>query len=698
MSKQTLLIELGCEELPAAALPAQSEALARGIFDALLDAGLVDSTTTARPLATPRRLAVLIDGVAAAQPNQTIERKGPSVQAAFDDAGQPTQAALGFANSVGLDVAKLTRLKTDQGEWLAARVEKVGQDLTTLLQEALEVVVRKMSSAKSMRWQTTDDRFLRPVRWLVVMHGSTVLPVSLFGLEAHNATHGHRVHAPGPWAIPQASDYPTVLENAFVLVDPNQRRQAIADQIHALVKENNAEFDEQTVDALITENTHLTEWPQAIMGQFDPAFLSVPEAALISAMQHHQKCFALRDTKSKALRSEFIVIANIESEDVAAMRSGFERVIRPRLADAKFFWLQDQKTPLDQRREHLDAVTFQKDLGSIGAKVSRLAETAPGLADAIGAEPERVNHSLQLSKSDLLTEMVGEFPELQGIMGAQYALAAGEEPATAQAIEQHYWPKASTDPLPRSKEAIAIGLADRADTLIGIFGVGLKPKGSKDPFALRRTAMGLVRLLEHQPTLELAELLKMALTPIARQLSWDEAHQQETLADVHSFCLDRWRSYALDQGISTATANAALAVPVSSISDLSARANAISGLLSHPAIERLVAANKRLANLLGQTHHGEDVGVDEARLVETQEKTLFAQWRDKQTRIDQAIGERNYDQAMGELVELADPLDAFFEHVMVMSDDALLQTNRLALLREMRAAFLRIGDLAQLGV
>ena len=698
MSAQALLIELGCEELPAGQLPTQSQLLAKGLFDHLLEAGLVSDDTPIQAMATPRRLAVLIDGVAASQPTQTLDRKGPSVDAAFDDAGEPTQAALGFAKSVGLDVNQLSRLETDQGQWLAARVEKVGQDLSVILNDALSAVVKKMSGAKSMRWHNADDRFLRPVRWLVVLHGDKLLPVSVFGLEASAQTFGHRVHAPGPWPIKDASDYPSVLEKAFVLVDVDQRKQKIIDQVQALAKEHNATFDEDTFEALVEENTHLTEWPEAVLGHFDPEFLSVPEPALISAMQHHQKCFGLRDAASKDLSAQFIVIANIASDDVSAMRAGFERVIRPRLADAQFFWRQDQKTPLNQRQPALHAVTFQKDLGSIGDKVDRLIQTAPALADTIGADATAVRHAVGLCKGDLLTEMVGEFPELQGVMGSHYALADGEDADIAEAIEQHYWPQSADDPLPTSPLAVAIGLADRADTLLGIFGVGLKPKGSKDPFALRRTALGLVRLLEHQPEVALTDLFTTAVLPIASQLSWDEPHQQHTLDDVRGFCLDRWRSHAIDHGVETATANAVLAVPVSSISDLSARARAISGFLTHPAIDQLIAANKRLANLLSKSDQPIETSVDDARLVEAQEKTLHEQWQVKQSQIETAIAQRDYDQAMGLLGELAEPLDAFFENVMVMADDKDLQANRLALLSQMRRAFLRVGDLAQLGV
>ena len=698
MSHAPLLIEVGCEELPAGQLITQSEWLANGLYEHLLDAGLVTQDTHMKAMATPRRLAVLIDAVAPSQPTQTLERKGPAVDAAFDEAGEPTPAALGFAKSVGLTVEQLSRLKTEQGEWLAASVEKPGQDLPTLLNDALMAVVKKMAGAKSMRWRNTDERFLRPVRWLVALHGTSVLPVSLFGLEAGASTFGHRVHAPGPWSIENANDYLAVLEKAFVMADVDQRRQKITDQIQALAKDNDTTFDDDTFQGLVEENTQLTEWPQAVLGRFDPAFLSVPEPALISAMEHHQKCFAVRDATTQSLSAQFIVIANIESEDKPAMQAGFERVIRPRLADAQFFWQQDQKTPLSQRRHDLDAVTFQKDLGSIGQKVTRLGPTAHSVALTIGADGEKTKQAVELCKNDLLTEMVGEFPELQGVMGYHYALAAGEDAAVAEAIEQHYWPKSSNDPLPSSAEAVSVGLADRADTLIGIFGVGLKPKGSKDPFALRRTAYGLVRLLERQPTLDLNELLTLSLQPLAMQLGWDEAHQEKTLAEVRAFCLDRWRSHALESGVQTTTVNAVLAVPASSISDLSARAHAISGFLSHPAIDQLVAANKRLANLLNKSDRAIDKAVDESRLVEASEKTLHGEWQAKKTQIDAAIDARDYSQAMGVLVELAEPLDDFFEHVMVMSDQAELQANRLALLNQMRNAFLKLGDLAQLGV
>jgi len=696
MSEKALLIELGCEEIPASLVRGLSEALANGILRALQESGLVEKDATFKVFGTPRRLAVLVDRVAAKQDTQTIERRGPAIAAAFDEAGQPTKAALGFAQSVGKQVEDLDRLSTEQGQWLAATIEQPGKSLEELVQDTLHVVIKDMASAKSMRWQDDQQRFIRPVRWLVAMHDALVLPISLFGLTANNTTYGHRVHSKGEVSLPQASDYEQSLMDSFVMVDIEKRKQTIIDQVEALASNHGFVADERTLDGLVEENTQLTEWPQAVLGSFDTTFLSVPEPALISAMELHQKCFALRD-QSGRLSHHFIAIANIESTDPKAMTHGFERVIRPRLSDAQFFWNQDQQTPLLGRCEALDDVLFQKDLGSLGQKTKRLEMSVATFSPLLGVDVAIATKAARLAKCDLLTEMVGEFPELQGTMGYHLALKENLEPQIANALEQHYWPRAAGDRLPSDSVGVALALADRADTLLGIFGVGLKPKGSKDPFALRRAALAVVRLLELQPSMGLEFVLQQAIKPLAEQLVWSEAHCEQVIDEVFGFCLERARSHAQDQGIQTLTFQAVTAAPVTSVADLMARARAVEGLLSHPQIDRLIEANKRLTNLLAKQQAKEEKEVDPKLFEEAEEKALFDVWEIQKGLVKNHVAEGDYEQALAGLASLAGPLDDYFEKVMVMAEDERIRTNRLALLGQMRNAFFAIADFTKLG-
>ncbi len=494
--RKDLLIELGCEELPARLIEDQLQQLANGLGQRLKDAGLIDNSSP-DTLATPRRLAVRFHDVLDRQADRELERKGPAAQVALDADGNPTKAAEGFARSVGKRFDELDWLENEQGRWLYCKVKELGAPLAELLGPMLEATVRDMAGARSMRWSDRSDRFLRPIRWLTILHGETVVPLELFGLTADRLTQGHRIHGPGKHAIASAADYEQVLENAFVLVDLDRRRDRIAEQVAKLAESAELRVDDNP--DLLSENVGLTEWPVAVMGSFDAEFLEVPEEALISSMQQHQKCFPVRQSDGR-LAARFIAIANIESRDVPAMVSGFERVIRPRLADARFFWDQDRKSSLNDRRARLDDILFQEKLGSTGDKSRRLSELSTHLADDLGADANRVGRAAELCKCDLVSEMVGEFPELQGIMGRYYALADGEPDAIAQAIEQHYMPRQAGAELPSTPEGQVLALADRLDSIVGLFAAGKKPKGSKDPFALRRAALGVIRILEDSAT------------------------------------------------------------------------------------------------------------------------------------------------------------------------------------------------------
>jgi len=687
----TLLIELGCEELPAKSLVRQAEMLSTGMHKQLADAGLMDAGSRLRWLATPRRLAILAEGVAQRQPDRKLERKGPAEKAAFDAEGNPTRAAEGFARSVGLAVDQLERLENEQGRWLYAEIEEPGKSLAGLLPEMLDKVVREMAGARSMRWSDRSDRFLRPVRWLVVLHGSEVLPVSLFGLEAGRDTRGHRIHAPGAHAIEKAGDYEAVLRQAYVVADYAARRNQIAEQVKACA--DSAGLQTQAEGVLLDEVTGLVEWPVAVVGSFDEAFLEVPAEALVSSMREHQKSFPLFTGDGK-LAARFITVANLESEQPELMVQGFERVIRPRLADARFFYEQDRQRPLADRMERLGEMLFQERLGSLADKAGRLKGLAAALAPAFDADPTACARAALLCKCDLLTEMVGEFPELQGIMGRYYAQADGEPETVAAAIESHYLPRHAGDELPEDPTGRALAVADRMDSLVGVFAAGKKPKGGKDPFALRRAALAVVRILDQSRCpLSLDELIDNAADALKAQVPVSEEDRDE----IRRFLDERLRSHLGERGIETNTLHAVTAGADSPVADFVDRAVAVQAFADDPEVESLIAANKRAANLLEQAGEIEISEIDASSLHLGAEKRLFEELVESEKAVEERLGERDYPAVLKRLAGLRPALDRFFDDVMVMVDDERLRTNRLALLSRLRALFLRIADVAKLG-
>lgn len=686
-----LLIEIGCEELPARQIERQLKLLADAVGKGLAEAGLVESTEGIEHFGTPRRLAIRVPAVASRQPDRVLERKGPSVDVAFDDDGNPTRAAEGFARSVGKSVDELETLESEQGRWLFARVEQPGQALADLLPAMFDSAVRDMAGARSMRWSDRDERFLRPVRWLVVLHGNEVLPLNQFGLDAGRQTRGHRVHAPGDHELGNAMDYENVLEKAKVLVDPARRRDRIERQAKALA--GDAGLEVLIDDGLLDEVAGLTEWPVAVMGHYDKAFLEVPEEALISSMEQHQKCFALRTVDGR-LAPCFIAVANIESQDAAAMTAGFERVIHPRLADARFFWDQDRRTPLIDKRARLDAILYQEKLGSVGDKVWRIERLAGSIAPSLGADGEATSRAAALCKCDLVTDMVGEFPELQGVMGRYYALADDESQTVADAIESHYLPRQAGDRLPSDPTGQALALADRLDTIAGVFAAGQKPKGGKDPFALRRAALGVLRILDATDcSMPLAELIDHALAGLSGQLSAPDGLAR----DIEAFIMERLRPWAAEAGIETNTVHAVAAGQAGSVADFMARARAVQQFADDPAVASLIAANKRASNLLKQSEGGVFGDVAEGSLQDDAERALFEAIIKSRKRLSGLLESHDYPAALSELAGLREPVDRFFDEVMVMIDDEQLRTNRLALLDALRRLFGQIADMARLG-
>jgi glycyl-tRNA synthetase beta chain len=590
LKRDDLLLELGCEELPPKALDTIRQALFSGVKDGLEKQGFEFAEESSRSFSTPRRLAVVISQLTPGQPDQNQERRGPALQAAFDADGNPTAAAIGFARSVGKEVSELETIKTDKGEWLYAKMHLPGKPLAQLIFPILEQAIKQLPVPRPMRWADHEFSFVRPVHWLVVMHGEKVLPGTLLGQTSGNTTRGHRIHAPGPHLIPSTSEYSRVLEGAYVLVDHDFRRQRITEKL----KECSANVH---IDpGLLAEVNNLVEWPVAVKCSFDTEFLSVPHAVLVASMQDHQKFFpVLESAGSRKISNEFIAVSNIESTHPPAVREGYERVIRPRLADARFFLQQDLKTPLETFFPKLNDVIFQKKIGTIGDKCRRVSEISKAIAEVISIDPLPCARAAILSKCDLMTQMVGEFPELQGVMGHHYALASGEPAEVSSAIEEHYAPRFAGDIIPSSDIGRVVSLSDRADTLIGIFAADLRPTGNKDPFALRRAALGVVRiLLEASLDLPLDSLLALS----ARELSVTIPVSGDLLAEVRGFIVERARNHFREQGFSADLVNAAIASDWNTFADLNSRIKALDGFMGQEAAASLASANKRIANIL----------------------------------------------------------------------------------------------------
>lgn len=691
-SSADLLIELGCEELPPKSLSKLGQALFREFLNQLKKAELSFNANESRVYYTPRRLALLISGVADSQPDQVMDRKGPALSAAFDAENQPTPAASGFARSVGKRVEELDTLKTDAGEWLYCRVEKPGLALDGLLYPMLEKALAALPVAKPMRWASNDFSFIRPVHWLVVMHGSTVLPGSLFGLEAGNTTRGHRIHSPGPHEIATASDYEQLLESARVVADQDKRKEIIEKQV---ITQGESAGGRALIDKnLLNEVTNLVEWPRSICGSFDIEFLSVPAEALIASMQDHQKFFPVVNQDKSELMNRFVAVANLESKDFEAVREGFERVIRPRLSDARFFWDQDNKSSIDNWIQELDNVVFQNTLGSVGDKSRRIATISQKIAEETGFDPVAAKRAASLCKCDLVSQMVGEFPELQGIMGRYYALQSGEAEEVARAIGDHYLPAFSGDSLATQATGKIVALADRLDTLTGIFATGLKPTGNKDPFALRRAALGLIRiLLDGELDIELDKTLAIAALPLQEQLPVSP----QILLELRQFILDRLKHYLREQGYDTSLVNAVLDAPLSTLPDLVTRLDALREFMKHEVASSLATANKRIGNILRKS--GPLVGstINEDVLLLEEERRLFDEVREVSVDLDLLYEAADYTSALTLLAGLSASIEAFFNKVMVMDEDLKIRTNRLSLLAKLKGLFDRVANLALLG-
>jgi glycyl-tRNA synthetase beta chain len=686
--KKDLLIEIGTEELPPKALNILSIAFDNGVVSGLSDADFQFGESNR--YATPRRLAVLIKDVPEVQPDRVVEKKGPSLKAAYDADGNPTKAVEGFARSCGVTVDQLEQQETDKGIWLVFKANEKGKKLSELLPEIVNQSLAKLPIPKRMRWGNSDFEFVRPVHWLVMMHGSDVIDAEILGVKSSRETRGHRFHSNTTLFLNNAGEYAKKLKKeGFVIVDRKERIQKIRKEIELAATElaGIAVVD----DDLIDEVAALVEWPVAIAGKFDKEFLSVPKEVLIKTMQDNQKYFPVIDLGNNLI-NYFITISNIKSKTPKKVKVGNERVIRPRLADAKFFWDQDRKEPLDIFLLRLEKVVFQEKLGTLAEKTERIVILAEGIAKKLGINVKQTSRAAELSKCDLMSEMVGEFPTLQGIMGYYYAKASGEPIEVAEAIRDHYKPVWAGDETPETKIGQILALSDKLDTLVGIFAIGQKPTGEKDPYALRRASLGVLRIIiERKLDLDLLALLEAAVEGLPKVFD-----KKNVANEVFEYMLVRLRAYYFNEQVMPDVFDAVVALKPTRPLDFDKRIKAVSVFRALPEAESLAAANKRVGNILKKSEVKTNGVVNENLFEEKAEKALFSKLNSLSTSLEPMFDKGDYEKALCKLSSLKKPVDDFFDSVMVMVDDNKIRKNRIALLSQMSALFLRTADLSRL--
>ena len=688
MSTNELLIELGTEELPPKALNKLSDAFAAGIEFALKEAGIGYTNITA--YAAPRRLAVIVNELESSQADRDIEKRGPAVKAAYDKEGNPSKAAQGFARGCGVEVSELDTMATDKGEWLVYRVKEKGKKTVELIADMVDQSLAKLPIPKRMRWGDSDAEFVRPVHWLVMLYGHDIIDAEILGIKSGRESRGHRFHHPEVINLQSPEDYVHRLKSpGYVMVDRDERMQSVKQQAEQAAETlgGKAIINED----LLQEVSALVEWPVAVSGDFDKEFLDVPAESLISSMQDHQKYFPVVDANNK-LMPHFITISNIESKNVAKVKEGNERVIRPRLGDAKFFWEQDCSKTLASHIDSLDKVVFQQKLGSVGDKSRRVAVIAESIAKDLNENTEHAKRAGILSKCDLMTEMVFEFTDLQGIMGRYYAIHDGEAADVADALDEQYMPRFAGDQLPKGKTGQILSLADKLDTLLGIFAIGQKPSGEKDPFALRRAALGALRILiECRLDLDLKTLLEKTAKQFDKSIKASAA-----IDDVIGFMLDRLKVYYTSQKINVDVYDAVLALKPTRPLDFDRRVHAVNVFRNLDESASLAAANKRIGNILKKIKGKLPEKVDVNLFQEAAEKQLHEQLQAVTKQVSPKLDAGEYEVALKGLAVLRDSVDAFFDQVMVMADDEALKNNRIAMLNQMHGLFIKAADLSRL--
>jgi glycyl-tRNA synthetase beta chain len=691
---QPLLIELGTEELPVKALPGLAQAFFDGVIAALEKRGVAVERGDAKPLYSPRRLAVLLPGVAIEQPEQTSEVLGPYLNIALDADGQPTKALQGFAAKAGIDWTQLGRTTDGKGERFVHRATTPGALTLDLLQAVLDDALAAMPIPKPMRWGDHAYGFARPLHWLVALLGTTVANVHALGIRAGRQSRGHRFHAPGDVAIGQPQDYVEALRQAFVLVDPDERRARVVAEVEAAARTAGGTA---RIDAGNLEQVNcLNEWPVAVACAFERDFLAVPQEALVETMEANQKFFPVLDAQGR-LTEHFIGIANIASKDPAEIRKGYERVIRPRFSDAKFFFDEDLKQGLAAMGDGLKTVTYQAKLGSVADKVARVAALAEAIAAQVGADPVQARRAAELAKNDLQSRMVNEFPELQGIAGRYYAQRAGEAEEVALAIDEAYRPRFAADDIALSPLGKVLAIAERLDTLAGGFAAGLKPTGNKDPFALRRNALGLARtIIESGFALNLRGLINEAIALLPENMQPHADRNTETLStDLFEFVLDRLRGYYADKSVPAqhfeAVSNKIRSITDASLYDFDRRLDAIGIFAQLPEAAALAAANKRIGNILKKADIAIPGMEDPALMTEAAERALAEAVEAAYAETGPALARGDYVDVLSHLARLRPQVDAFFDAVMVNADDPAVRANRLALLKRLAD---RLGSVA----
>ena len=681
-----LLFELGSEELPPKTLLKLSNALLAGIVQGLQAAELTFSSSKA--YATPRRLAVFIENLSTAQPDKTVEKRGPAILAAFAADGTPSKAALGFAVSCGTSFDQLERLKTDKGEWLAFTQSVTGQSTEQLIPDIIRQSIANLPIAKRMRWGGFTTEFVRPVHWAVLLYGNAVIETEILGLKTGAITLGHRFHAPQKITINQPEDYQELIyTQGRVIVDFEQRKTLIRDaaQVAASLVNGIAHIEED----LLEEIAALNEWPVPITGCFDERFLQLPAEVLITTMQTNQKYFPVKNADG-CLLAHFITFSNIESSHPESIQHGNERVVTPRLADAEFFWNQDRKKSLEDRVKSLGAIVFQEKLGTVADKTHRVIKLAAFIAHRLNANVDLAKRAALLAKTDLMTEMVGEFGNLQGLMGRYYALVEGEAPEVAWALEEQYFPKQSGSDTASSSIGQILAIAEKVDTLTGIFSAGLIPTGDKDPYALRRAALGILRtLIENNLSLDICELIEFSLDIYTH--SFDKA---ATSLAVIDFIFDRLKGYCLDKGYSADEFDAVITVKPNDPLDFMRRLSAVKAFRQLPEAESLAAANKRIRNILRKSES--PVAATVGALIEPAELQLLESANLAAVAIAPLLAQHDYAATLTYLAALRQEVDAFFDGVMVMCDDLELRAHRLALLNLLSEQFLTCADISKL--
>ena len=693
MSKADFLVEIGTEELPPKALrslmTAFAENLAKAIDEARLEHGAVHA------YASPRRLAVLVEKLGLQQDDRTVQQQGPPVKIAFGAGGKPTPAATAFARKCGVPVGKLGRSKTSKGEWLAFEVVEKGRAAAEILPGLVEQALTSLPIPRRMRWGDGDIEFVRPVHWVVLLHGRKTIKAPVLGITGGNQSRGHRVHSSGDLTISSPGSYLDTLEkDGYVIADFERRRALIISGVTATATESGGSIVDG--ESLYDEVAALVEWPVPLLGDFDSKYLSLPREVVISTLTSHQRYFPIANAEDDLL-PHFVTVANLDSKDPGQVRSGNERVIRSRLADAAFFWDTDRRNVLASRQDALNEVVYQHGLGSLFDRTQRIGTLATWLATKLNMNSDDVDRAAALAKCDLLTGMVGEFPELQGIMGRYYATADGETDTVACAIEEHYLPRYAGDKLPASKEGQVLAVADRLDTLAGIFSLGKRASGNRDPFGLRRAALGVVRIfIECGLDIDLKALIAkaFAIQPSSKAVDADIADE------LYVFVTDRLRRYFLDRdpGLSMETFDAVMVRQPASLLDFDRRLVAVQTFARLEQAESLAAANKRIANILQKADNPDGLSINQKLLQEEAEQALFSSLVNAQRKVRPLLAARSYAEVLNELADLRDPIDRFFDNVMVMVDDDKVKTNRLALLGELRALFLDVADISRMSI